>query len=254
MKVTILGCGTSGGVPRIGNQWGDCDPTNPKNRRRRVSILVEHQGTKILVDTTPDMREQCLDANIDHLDAVLYTHAHADHCHGIDELRPLSYLNKKPIDVYGTPETLTDLSRRFEYAFAPLGDYYRPIVQSNPINGPFTVGNLEITSFSQIHGGKESLGFRFGSLAYSTDVVDFPEASFDALAGVDTWIVDALQRNPHPTHTHLEKTLGWIKQIKPRHTILTHMALDMDYDTLVNELPDGIEPGYDGMVIELPDP
>jgi phosphoribosyl 1,2-cyclic phosphate phosphodiesterase len=253
MKITILGCGTSGGVPRIGNQWGDCDPTNPKNRRRRVSILVNQGETQILVDTSPDMREQCLDAGVDRLDAVLYTHEHADHTHGIDELRPLSYLNKKPINVYGSAETLDGLKHRFKYAFVPLGEYYRPIVEANPITGPFSVGEIEIIPFSQVHGGKETLGFRFGSIAYSTDLVELPEKSFNVLAGIDTWIVDALQKKPHPTHTHLAQTLEWIERVKPRRAILTHMALDMDYDSLVAELPAGVEPGYDGMEIDLPD-
>lgn len=254
MKVTILGCGTSGGVPRIGNHWGDCDPANPKNRRRRVSILIEHEDTVILIDTSPDMREQCLDANVSRLDAVLYTHDHADHSHGLDELRPLSYQNKKKIPVYGDAKTLATLEHRFHYAFAPESDYFRPFVRSHVIDGPFTVGAIPVVPFIQHHGDKTSLGFRFGDIAYSTDVVGLPEASFEALDGVDVWIVDALQRRPHPTHSHLAQTLDWIKRVKPRRSILTHMTLDMDYATLVDELPPGVEPGYDGLVIEVTGP
>lgn len=254
MKVTILGCGTSGGVPRIGNHWGDCDPANPKNRRRRVSILIEHEDTVVLVDTSPDMREQCLDANVSRLDAVLYTHDHADHSHGLDELRPLAYQNKKEIPVYGDAKTLATLEHRFQYAFVPESDYFKPFVRSHVIDGPFTVGTIPVVPFIQHHGDKTSLGFRFGDIAYSTDVVGFPEASFEALDGVDVWIVDALQRRPHPTHSHLAQTLDWIKRVKPRRSILTHMTLDMDYATLVDELPPGVEPGYDGLVIEVPGP
>ncbi len=251
MKVTILGCGTSGGVPRIGNDWGLCDPDNPKNRRRRVSILVEHEGTVILVDTSPDMREQCLDAGVTHLDAVLYTHDHADHTHGLDELRPLAYYNRSPIPVYANPNTLAALEHRFDYAFAPRSEYFRPFVTANVIEGPFAVGPLSITPFSQLHGDKSTLGFRFGPIAYSTDVVDLPEDSFGALEGVKVWIVDALQRRPHPTHSHLEQTLKWIDRVKSERAILTHMTLDMDYQTLMAELPPGIEPGYDGLVIDI---
>lgn len=251
MKVTILGCGTSGGVPRIGNDWGDCDPSNPKNNRRRVSILVEHEDTVILVDTSPDMRAQCLDAEVDHLDAVLYTHDHADHTHGLDELRPLAYRNKKEIPVYGDAKTLATLERRFDYAFAPKSEYFRPFVASTVIDGPFTIGAIPVLPFTQFHGDKSSLGFRFGRIAYSTDVIGLPEESFAALQGIDVWIVDALQRRPHPTHSHLAQTLEWIARVKPQRAILTHMTLDMDYATLAAELPNGVEPGYDGMVIKL---
>lgn len=251
MKVTILGCGTSGGVPRIGNDWGDCDPANPKNRRRRVSILVEHENTVVLVDTSPDMREQCLDAGLEHLDAVLYTHDHADHSHGLDELRPLAYRNKREIPVYGSAETLSTLERRFDYAFAPKSEYFRPFVAAKVIDGPFDVGAVSVIPFAQHHGDKTSLGFRFGRIAYSTDVVELPEESFDTLQGVDVWIVDALQRRPHPTHSHLAQTLEWIERVKPKRAILTHMTLDMDYATLSAELPVGVEPGFDGLEIDL---
>ncbi len=185
---------------------------------------------------------------------VIYSHDHADHSHGLDELRPLSYENKMEIPVYGDAKTLATLEHRFQYAFAPESDYFRPFVRSHVIDGPFTVGAIPVVPFIQQHGDKTSLGFRFGDIAYSTDVVGLPEASFEALDGVDVWIVDALQRRPHPTHSHLAQTLDWIKRVKPRRSILTHMTLDMDYATLVDELPPGVEPGYDGLVIEVPGP
>ena len=250
MKVTILGCGTSGGVPRIGNVWGVCDPKNPKNRRRRVSILVEQGEGRLLVDTSPDLREQLLDADVDTLDAVLYTHDHADHTHGIDDLRAIFYTNRAPVQVYASKETLEILNRRFDYIFkSQLG--YPSICQANEISGRFEVGGIKIQPFVQNHGPITSLGFRFGKIAYSTDLNGLPEESWEILKGVDTWIVDALRPAPHPTHPHLEMTLEWIKRLKPRRAILTHMTWDMDYDTLRRELPGGVEPGYDGMVIEL---
>ncbi len=250
MKVTILGCGTSGGVPRIGNVWGACDPKNPKNRRRRVSILVEEGDRRLLVDTSPDLREQLLDADVDTLDAVLYTHDHADHTHGIDDLRAIFHTIRKPVEVYASAETLEVLKRRFDYIFkSKLG--YPSICQANEISGPFSVGGIDVVPFVQEHGPITSLGFRFGKVAYSTDLNGLPEESWEILAGVDTWIVDALRPQPHPTHPHLEMTLEWIARLKPRRAILTHMTWDMDYETLCRELPKGVEPGYDGMVMEF---
>lgn len=250
MKVTILGCGTSGGVPRIGNVWGRCDPSNPKNRRRRVSILVEDQGSKILVDTSPDLREQCLDADVRHLDAVLYTHDHADHTHGIDDLRGLAQTMGRKIDIYANRQTLAVLKRRFNYVFESQSEY-PAIATGHEITGPFRVGAIDILPFDQPHGGIVSLGFRFGSVAYSTDLNELPEAAKAALKGVDTWIVDALRYDPHPTHPHLALTLEWIAAVKPRRAILTHMAWDMDYEELKRQLPPGVEPAYDGMVIDI---
>jgi phosphoribosyl 1,2-cyclic phosphate phosphodiesterase len=250
VKVTILGCGTSGGVPRIGNVWGRCDPTNPKNRRRRVSILVEHEGTSLLVDTSPDLREQCLDANVQRLDAVLYTHDHADHTHGIDDLRGLSQNMRTLIDVYGNRETLDVLERRFDYVFESK-DGYPAICKTHILDGPFRVRGVDVVPFEQGHGNMTSIGYRFGKVAYSTDVNVMPDAAFEALDGVDTWIVDALRYDPHPTHPHLDLTLEWIARVKPRRAILTHMTWDMDYEELRARLPEGVEPAYDGMVIEL---
>lgn len=251
MKVTVLGCGTSGGVPRIDGHWGDCDPNEPRNRRRRVSIAVEQGATRVLVDSSPDMREQCLDAGIRELDAVLYTHDHADHVHGFDELRALAFARRRPVDIWADEATLATLKVRFPYAFQTLSRYYRPFVEPHLIDGPFSVGAIEVRPFAQGHGDTGSLGFRFGPLAYSTDLLELPEASFEALEGVEVWIVDALRYEPHPTHTHVAQTLEWIARVKPARAVLTHMAWEMDYQTLLRELPEGVEPAYDGLVIEI---
>jgi phosphoribosyl 1,2-cyclic phosphate phosphodiesterase len=254
MKVTILGCGGSGGVPQVGNRWGDCDPAEPKNRRRRASILVEAAGGKVLVDTSPDLREQLLDAAIERLDAVLYTHPHADHLHGIDDLRGLNRIMQTPIPVFADRRTLETIRTRFGYVFAPVspGDgYYKPTLDPQPIAGPFAAAGLEVVPFEQDHGFSKTLGFRFDRLAYSTDVVGLDEAAFAALAGVEVWIVDCLRREPHPTHSHLERTLEWIARVGCRRAILTHMDPGFDYAALRRELPPHVEPGFDGLTIEL---
>jgi phosphoribosyl 1,2-cyclic phosphate phosphodiesterase len=257
MKVTILGCGPSWGVPLIGGDWGACDPANPKNRRRRASILVEERGKTILVDTSPDMRDQLLDAGLKRLDAVLFTHAHADHLHGIDDLRSINRLMRAEIPVYATRRTLDDIERRFGYVFAPvkpgLGTvYYKPLLRPEAISGPFDAAGIGVTPFAQNHGFSETTGFRFGRFAYSTDVIELDEAAFAALAGVEVWAVDCIRRQPHVTHSHLEKTLGWIARVKPRRAVLTHMDESLDYESLRRELPAGVEPGFDGMVLEVP--
>lgn len=255
MRVTILGCGGSSGVPLIGNVWGNADPANPRNRRRRPSILVENASTTVLVDTGPDMREQLVDAGVQRLDGVLYTHAHADHVHGIDDLRAVNWLTGKPVDVYGDAETLDILGRRFDYCFKPLppgGNVYaRPVLVPHVVEGPFRVGTLDIIPFVQDHGYSSSLGFRFGRIGYSTDVVRLNDEAFAVLEGVETWIVDCVRLEPpHPVHAHWEITRGWIERLKPKRAILTHMNHLMDYDSLCRMLPPGVEPAYDGMVIE----
>ena len=250
MKVTILGCGTSGGVPRIGPVWGRCNPDNPKNRRRRVSILVEHEDTKLLVDTAPDLREQCLDAGINSLDGVLYTHDHADHTHGIDDLRGIAHAMGRRVDIYANAETLAVLRRRFGYVFRSVAGY--PVIaEAHEIAGPFRVGAIDVVPFVQLHGPLTSLGFRFGPVAYSTDLNGLDDDAFAALEGVKVWIVDALRYDPHPTHAHLDQTLGWIERVRPERAILTHMTWDMDYDELKARLPAHIEPAYDGLVVEV---
>ena len=249
MKVTILGCGTSVGVPTVGNNWGACDPSNPKNRRRRVSVAVEEGATRLLIDTSPDLREQLLDARINHLDAVLYTHDHADHVHGIDDLRLISYGMKRKVPVYSNAETLAVIQSRFPYIFQSQ-DGYPAICEAHHISQPFDLGGVSITPFEQGHGNVISLGYRLNQMAYSTDVNALDEAAFEALAGIDLWIVDALRYEKHPTHAHLGLTLSWIERVKPKRAILTHMTHDMDYDTLKAQLPPGVEPAYDGMVLE----
>lgn len=250
MRITILGCGTSGGVPRIGNVWGVCDPDEPKNRRRRVSIMVEEGDTRLIVDTSPDLREQLLAAEVDRLDAVLYTHDHADHTHGIDDLRGIYHCMRQKVDIHANAETLAVLRARFGYIFEPKTGY-PAVADAHEITGPFSVGKIPVIPIRQIHGSIESLGFRFGSMAYSTDLNALPEESKAKLKGLDLWIVDALRLEPHPTHPHLEMTLGWIEELKPRRALLTHMTWNMDYATLKSSLPAGVEPAYDGMVIEV---
>lgn len=254
MRVTILGCGHSGGVPLIMGNWGACDPTNPRNRRRRASIAVQRGETTLVVDTSPDLKEQCLSAQLTHIDAVLYTHDHADHTHGVDDLRPFSYSKNVPIPVYGEKNTLDFLKFRFEYAFATedmTPDIYRAFVTPHLIEGPFQVGDILAHPFAQGHGYSTSIGYRFEKIAYSTDVVELDEKAFAVLEGVDVWIVDCLDRVPKPTHAHLAKTLEWIERVKPRQAYLTHMSHFLDYETLVQELPEGVAPAYDGLVIEV---
>ncbi|MFT6559211.1 MBL fold metallo-hydrolase [Sneathiella sp.] len=250
MKVRILGCGTSGGVPRIGNDWGACDPNEPKNRRSRCSILVENEGTKVLIDTSPDMRNQLLDAEVGKLDGVVWTHEHADQCHGIDELRVLAIRNRERVKVWGNKVTLDVLMRRFDYCFKQLdGSPYPAILEEHFIDGPFDIGNINFIPFDQDHGSVISLGFRMGDIGYSNDLVNLDDNGFDILKGVDTWIVDAMRYTPHPTHVNLETALKWIERLKPRRAILTNMHVDLDYQTLIKELPAGVEPAYDGMEI-----
>jgi len=253
MEVVILGCGGSSGVPLIGNVWGNCDPENPKNRRTRPSILVKTASTTILVDTTPDMKAQLIAAGVQHVDAVLYTHAHADHTHGIDDLRALNWLMRRPIDVHGDPDTLASLRQRFGYCFEPATErdiFVRPVLTAHEISGAFRIGNIDIVPFVQDHGYSRSLGFRFGRIAYSTDAVALDDAAFEALRGVETWIVDCVRLDPpHPVHAHWPITREWIERVRPQRAVLTHMNHTMDYDTLRRMLPDGVEPGYDGMII-----
>jgi phosphoribosyl 1,2-cyclic phosphate phosphodiesterase len=254
MKVRILGCGSSGGVPLAGGKWGQCDPNEPRNRRRRVSALIEHGKSTILLDTSPDLREQLLDAGTQRLDAVLFTHAHADHLHGIDDLRGFNRLMHQAIPVYAHPRTLAEIEGRFGYVFTPIepgGSFYKPTLTPHVIDGPFELGGLTVTPFEQDHGFSKTLGFRIGAMAYSTDVVGLDDAAFEILAGLELWVVDCLRYEPHPTHSHLAKTLSWIERVKPRRAVLTHMDIDLDYETLRRQLPAGVEPGYDGLVVEL---
>ena len=255
MRITILGCGAAGGVPMISSGWGRCDPANPKNRRRRPSILVEEADKTILIDTSPDLREQLLSSETNHLDAVLYTHSHADHLHGIDDLREVNRAMKAPIPVFGTEETLTDIGLRFDYVFKPLDlakdSIYKPWLIPTVVNGAFTAAGIDMISFDQDHGHSLTTGYRIGTMAYSTDVMDLPDASMAQLEGLDLWIVGCLLDIPHATHAHIDKALGWRERLKPKHMVITHMSPRLDYDTLTGSLPKGVEPGYDGMVLTL---
>ena len=262
LKFTILGCGSSGGVPRAALGWGDCNPQNPKNRRRRTSLLVERRAasgiTRVLVDTSPDLREQLLDAEVDWLDAVFYTHAHADHTHGIDDLRSLVIKHRRRVDVYLDEPTGRALHARFGYCFrSPPGSEYPPIVTEHRLAAvrPVTVegegGTVTALPFLQEHGSIASVGFRFGALAYSCDLSGLPAESIAALKGVDVWVVDALRYRPHPSHFSVDDALGWIDRIKPARAILTNLHSDLDYDALRARVPRHVEPAYDGLTIEL---
>lgn len=262
LKVTILGSGSSGGVPRIGGpggkgEWGACDPTEPRNRRRRCSLLVERGATQVLVDTSPDMREQLIDARIARLDAVLITHEHADQLHGIDDLRMIAQNMMRRVDVYAAPDAFRVMTERFAYCFKGAGAY-PAVLEGHLIPKPFRPfaidgkgGAIEALAFDQDHGSMISQGFRFGPIAYSPDVFELDDAAFEALTGVDVWIVDALRYRPHPTHAHVEKTLGWIERVKPKRAILTNLHIDLDYQTLRRSLPEGVEPAYDGFVLNV---
>jgi phosphoribosyl 1,2-cyclic phosphate phosphodiesterase len=250
----MLGCGTSSGVPRVGNDWGACDPADPRNRRRRVSILVEHEGTRILIDTGPDLREQLLDAEVSDVDAVIWTHDHADHCHGIDDLRQLYHARGAPIRGYARRQTLDTLLLRFAYAFEGKGEY-PPVAEAELLPDRLEIGGITIRVVDQPHGSITSAGLRFDadgrSIVYSTDVNGLTSDMISLFQGTDLWIVDALRRRPHPSHAHLSEALSWIDTVRPARTILTHMDQSMDYAALRAELPDHVEPGYDGLEIAL---
>lgn len=262
MKVTLLGTGGSAGVPLIGGpdgsgDWGVCDPAEPRNRRTRPSIVIESDaGQRLLVDTSPDMREQLIACRVLGVDAILYTHAHADHVSGLDDIRVLNRIANRPLQAYGTASTLAEVKARFGYAFRPWKKphFFRPVLEEQPIEAAGTVDlvGLTIRTFVQDHGTIESLGLRIGDFAYSTDVVSLNEAAFEALAGVDTWVVDCFLRTDHHwTHANLETVTKWVTRLRPRRTILTHMGTDMDWAWLRANLPEGIEPGYDGMILDF---
>jgi phosphoribosyl 1,2-cyclic phosphate phosphodiesterase len=249
----MLGSGTSSGVPRIGGNWGVCDPSNPRNRRRRVSILVEHGEARVLVDTSPDLREQLLDAGVSALTAVFYSHDHADHSHGIDDLRGVFHAQRRRVDCYMEPATYATLTSRFGYVFEGHGDY-PACARARMMEQEHRFGGLVVRPFDQVHGPIRSKGFRFEgggkAIAYSTDISGIPETSEAFLHGLDLWIVDALRREPHPTHSHLSQTLDWVARYRPKAAWLTHMDQSMDHDALLVELPAGVTPGYDGRAWE----
>jgi phosphoribosyl 1,2-cyclic phosphate phosphodiesterase len=256
--ITILGCGSSGGVPRIGNDWGKCDPQNPRNRRRRCSALVTKTGpggqTRILIDTSPDLREQMLSSGIKDIDAVLYTHEHADHTHGIDDLRAFFLFKRARVQVWADDATGRMLTTRFAYCFyAPPASDYPPILNLNPIEPGKLIeikgagGSISVLPFEVHHGTIDALGFRIGGMAYTPDIDGVPAGSLAALEDLDLWIVDGLRRAPHPSHWSLPQTLEWIARMNPKRAVITNMHQDLDFDTLVRELPASVEPAYDGL-------
>jgi phosphoribosyl 1,2-cyclic phosphate phosphodiesterase len=263
LRFTILGCGSSMGVPRVALGWGACDPNEPKNRRRRCSLLVEQAAaagalTRVLVDCSPDLRMQLIEAAVDWLDGVVFTHEHADHTHGIDDLRPLFVHKRRRVPVYMDEPTSTAMRARFAYCFAtPAGSDYPPILAEHRLLAGEAVriegqgGPIEALPVLQGHGDIPSLGFRFGNVAYSADIKTLPDASLALFAGLDLWIVDALRQAPHPSHFNLDEALAWIARVKPKRAILTNLHTDMDYATLRRELPAGVEPAFDGMQIEV---
>jgi phosphoribosyl 1,2-cyclic phosphate phosphodiesterase len=260
LEFTILGSGASGGVPRADGDWGHCDPAEPRNRRTRCSLMVRRvadappdQWTGLLVDTAPELRQQTAAAGLQRLDAVLFTHDHADQSHGIDDVRAFAQRQRARIPCHMDVATHQTLMRRFTYIFRGEGGYpaicddllIPPHGQAWNIDGPS--GAIPVVTFDQDHGGVRSVGYRFGGVAYSPDVVDLPPEAFEALEGLDVWIIDTLRYRPHPTHSHLEKTLAWIERVKPKRAILTNMHIDLDYATLATQIPAGVEPAHDGL-------
>ncbi|MEM7427416.1 MAG: MBL fold metallo-hydrolase [Pseudomonadota bacterium] len=263
LTARILGCGSSGGVPRLGNHWGDCDPENPLNRRTRCSMLVQRTGphgvTNVLIDTSPDLREQLLAADVGHMDGVLYTHAHADQSHGIDDLRALAMISRARVPVWADDVTREHLLLRFDYCFkTPPGSPYPPILDMNPLRAGEAVtvdgagGPITAMPFEVEHGSIMALGFRINGLAYTPDLNDVPAGSVSHVEELDCWVIDALRRTVHPSHLSLAESLEWIERVKPGRAVLTNMHVDMDHARLCHDLPDHIRPAHDGMTIEIP--
>ena len=252
MKITVLGSGSSGGVPLIGNYWGECDPKNKKNYRTRVSVLVQNNNKNILIDTSPDLRDQSLKNNIKEIDAVCWTHAHADHANGIDDLRQFLWKKKESLPVYASNETFKSLKNRFDYIFDKKNSYFQPPLNINIIKtGCINILDQRAYAFEQNHGKEKTFGFRFENFVYSTDVKSFPKKSEKYLKDIDLWIVDCVRFEPHYSHSHFEQTISWIKKYKPKQALLTHLGAWLDYDKLKKMCPNNVLPAYDGQVINL---
>lgn len=262
-RFTILGCGASPGVPRITGDWGACDPANPKNRRTRAAFLVEQFGpegvTTVVIDTGPDFRAQMIAAGVESIDAVLYTHAHADHIHGIDDIRGFVLHNHKQVPIWADTVTMDRIRDGFGYCLkTPVGSMYPPIVTENlidPMDAPVTIegrgGAITFQPLLQVHGSIHSLGFRIGNIAYCSDISDFPDETVPHLAGLDMLVIDALQYRYHASHLSLSQALEWIERLKPTQAILTHMHVPLDYETVQKETPAHVEPAYDGLSFEV---
>ena len=260
MRVTLLGSGASAGVPMLGGagghgDWGVCDPGEARNRRTRASIVIEEAGSVLLVDTAPELRLQLLGAGIGRIDAVLYTHAHADHVMGLDDLRALNRIVNRPLQAFAMQETIDDLTTRFPYAFRPWQPpgFFRPVLEPCVVSPDDVIdpAGFEVRLFEQDHKVCRTLGVRAGSFGYSTDVLNLNEKAFETLAGVDTWVVGCFQRASHWVHANLDQVLAWVERLRPRRTVLTHLGTDMDFGWMTRNLPSGVEPGYDGMVLEI---
>ncbi|MBV9784581.1 MAG: MBL fold metallo-hydrolase [Acidisphaera sp.] len=262
MRVTVLGCGGSAGVPLIGGadghgEWGVCDPREARNRRSRASILVQGRaGQRLLVDTSPDLRSQLLRCGVPQVDAIVFTHAHADHVTGLDDVRILNRIARRPLEAFADAATLEELTRRFDYAFRPWQppSFFRPVLTQHQVAPGQTMemAGMDVTVLDQDHGFVHTIGLRIGDFAYSTDVVALDDTAFSTLAGIDTWVISCFQRAPHPTHAGLDRVLEWVARLAPRRAVLTHMGTDMDWAWLQANLPPGVEPAEDGMVLELP--
>jgi phosphoribosyl 1,2-cyclic phosphate phosphodiesterase len=253
MKVTVLGSGSSGGVPLIGNYWGECDPNNKKNTRMRVSVSVElKNGKTIIIDTSPDLRVQALNNKMKNIDAVLWTHAHADHANGIDDLRQFLWTKKEELPVYGSLDTINSLKKRFDYVFSKKNNYFKPPLDVNILSqGEFNLCGEDAYAFNQIHGKEITFGYRIDKFAYSTDVKEFPLESEQYLYDLDLWIVDCVRFEPHYSHSHYEQTISWINKYKPKKAVLTHLGAWLDYDKLLKLCPKNVFPAYDGLIINL---
>jgi len=256
IEIEILGCGSSSGVPAIGNYWGNCNPNNPKNRRLRSSILIKSKKTSLIIDATPDLRQQLLSTNVQYLDGILITHTHSDHINGIDDFRFLNVLMKSEINLYATKKILKKINERFGYVFEKLhpeanGFFYKPCLIPNEISDKFKINEFEITALSQNHGYTESTGFKINNFAYCTDVFDFDDYVFKELYNLDLWIIDCLRFKEHKTHAHFDKVMNWIEILKPKQTVLTHMNYEVDYDKIMSMVPKNCIAAYDGLKVKF---